>query len=53
MESINGLKPNHAPMIKTAPHCVKCTGCNNVIHTLDVDTAICPFCIAQELTQTR
>jgi hypothetical protein len=38
-----------APFDKISDNCARCTGCNCVVHCLDLNAAICPYCVAREM----
>ena len=37
------------PFIKTSGHSARCTGCDNIVHCLDLETAICPYCVSKQI----
>lgn len=39
--------------IKTSGHSAKCTGCGNIVHCLDLETAICPLCAYEQFKEIK
>lgn len=45
--------PEIIRFIKTSGHSAKCTGCGNIVHCLDLETAICPLCAYEQSKENK